>query len=196
MLSGVAVNTDRSPLAHYTTIHLSDDLRGMTTDERHNDTRIEPEGGTPGLYPDRRWVDRVVACAGFLAFRVDKYVEAAQSSDNFMGEFFQQRIDTLQQRVGRYGLTVHTTEGLENLVTCGVEPYEGIVVRKGADDIVEVRKAAEPGKSLHGSGVQYGYGRTDKIIEAIDVDGQFVSSLKDLVYLGGVDGPAQELVTK
>ncbi len=196
MGSAVFVENDRSPLSHHTPIHLSDNYRGMTTDERYNDTRINLEGGTPGFYPDRRWVDRVIACAGFLAFRVEKYVESAQSSDDFMGEFFQRRIDILQQRIGRYGLTVHGTEGVEKLIIGGVEPYVGIVVCKEADDVIEVRKATVPGKSLHGSSVQFGHGRTDKIIKAVDADGRFVSSLKDLIYLGGVDGPIQELVTK
>ncbi|MBP9738619.1 hypothetical protein KBD20_02940 [Candidatus Saccharibacteria bacterium] len=195
MGSIVFVENDRSPLSHHTPIHLSDDYRGMTNDESYSDTRIQPEGGTPGLYPDRRWVDRVVACAGFLAFRVDKFVDAAQTSDDFIGDFFQQRIATLQQRIGRYGLTISGTEGIERLVTGGVEPYEGIAVRKGADDIVEVRRAVKPGGHLPGSGVEYGYRRTDKIIEAVNADGQFVSSLKDLVFLGGIDGPIQELVT-
>lgn len=197
MGSVVFVNNDRSPLSHHTPIHLSDDYRGMTSDETHNDTRIQLEGGTAGLYPDRRWVDRVVACAGFLAFRVDKYVEVALASDDFMAEFFQQRIENLQRSIGKYGLTVHRTEGKERLVTGGLEPYEGIVVCKEADDIVEVRRATEPGKSLHGSGVQFGYEeRTDKIIKAVDADGRFVNSLKELVHLGGIDGPVQELVTR
>jgi hypothetical protein len=189
----VFANNDGTPHSH----HMPMDVhvpQGITQVPEREDHRIDIPDFPKGVFADRPHIDRVLECAGFLAFNIGKYVREGLANDNFLDEFYRERVGQLWKFMTSYGLHAVEKKGRQQQPSGKSHRFRGIEVMHRNRPYLNVIEADDPAYPIYGK-THFGRGyfipnRNVRIRQDV------IWPLEELLGIGGFDGPVQNLLDK
>ena len=191
LLGAVMVNSDGSPLSHDVTLHVNI-LNGMTGDQSDGLAGVKVENDR-GLFVNKKTLNPVVDCAGYLAFCVSRYVEKSLQDESFIDKFLEERVARLREICVKNSLQVEIVEGeVPRLRNDSAGKYTGISIKRGDKVFVEVRRPVvrDDNLSLHDIVAP----DSERLLRGVKPYSGIKFPLEELIDIGGMKGPVTSLL--